>query len=385
MRVDACIWNFGVDYPGAEGDDSKLPIASVSLKAWDAIYWMSTFDKHPSAISGPASIAKAVKVFGDQGIDLYLWCVPKGRNVNRMVELSLQCLDVPGVKGLIFDLEPFAGFCAADCPYLAQTLGRTVRQLRPNAWLGAHYDPRPWHHAATGLDQWLKTPLDAALPMTYWTSYAGQGEWASPVTAVQIAAGQLRNAYGFTGEYFPILQGAAPADEMRRAVNAAAAVGAKRVSLWRRGVVQAETWAMLRGLVTPAPPPEPPAPEPQPAPIEGELTMSQYEELKALITSWEQNLHAQINDMRSWVQVSVHDAIVGRLAALERKVEALSLAPPSAPPPNVAYHTVRDREVASGIAVKYGLSWNAFVALNPQGPRSGDWNAIYPGEEFRVR
>jgi hypothetical protein len=278
MKTDACIWQFGVDYPGADGNDMKLPIDSVSVKAWDETYWMSTFDGHSSAISGPAAIRELVNVYAAQGIDLLLWCVPKGRNVARQIELSLACLDVPGVKGLIFDVEPFAGFCASDCLYLAQNLARRVREMRPNAWLGAHYDPRPQHWAPSGLTEWFKY-LDGVLPMVYWRTFAGQGAWGLPDAAVSQAENDLRNRFGFRGEYFPILQGDAPPSEMTAAIQTAAGLGSTRISLWRRGVVRLDTWRAIASFAVPTLPAPPPTPEPDGE----ELTVGQYEELKGMI------------------------------------------------------------------------------------------------------
>ena len=47
-------------------------------------------------------------------------------------------------------------------------------------------------------------------------------------------------------------------------------------------------------------------------------------------------------------------------------------------------YTVVSGDTASEIAQRHGLTWPAFKALNPNGPRSGKWRLIYPGERFRV-
>jgi len=48
------------------------------------------------------------------------------------------------------------------------------------------------------------------------------------------------------------------------------------------------------------------------------------------------------------------------------------------------YHTVVHGDTAWGIAVARRISLARLKALNPSGPRSGDWDLIYPGERLRV-
>ncbi len=257
MDVDAHLWQFGVDYPGAEGDDSKLPLRSMNVKAWDGISWMSNFDSHPAAVSGAASIARLVKTYGAQGMELLLWCNPNGTNVSRMLALSKACVDVPGVKGLIFDVEPFRGFCASNCTFLATTLMKQLRAARPRAWLGVTYDPRPQHWGPSGITEWLKY-ANGASPMMYWESFSTNvSPWPDPAASVRQAHNDLRTklAPGRAIEYFPIMQGNTSGAKMTAGINAAKAVGSKRVSLWRRGVVPLPTWQAIAAIAEPAPPP----------------------------------------------------------------------------------------------------------------------------------
>jgi len=267
MRVGTEVWQFGTDYPGLGGsDDSKLPIARVSVKAWDEIYWMSTFDEHGAAVSGPAQLAKLVNVYKAQGIGFEVWCVPKGTNTAAQLALAKACLDVPGVEALTFDVEPYNGFCAGNCPLLATSLMKPLREQRPNARLGVTYDPRPQHWGSSGTVEWLKY-ADIASPMVYWVSFAGQGVWADPSASVQQALNDLRNklAPGRAITYAPLLQGNAPADQVVAAVRASIALDG-HPSLWRRGVVAAATWQAVGAIASPAPPAPAPPPAPVPAP-----------------------------------------------------------------------------------------------------------------------
>ncbi len=253
MRVAPVIWQFGVDYPGAEGDDAKLPIRDVLIKAFDATYWMGTFDKHDAAVTGPAQIAKLVAAYKAQGIGVYLWCVPKGRNVSAQLRLAKACLDVTGVKGLYMDVEPYAGFCNADCTYLADTFMAQLRAARPKKYLGVIYDPRPQHWDRSGLPRWLKH-ADAAAPMCYWVTFRGQGVWEGAASSVHQAAQDLRQHLGFKGAYTPMLQGSASGSDLQQAAQQANTDGAAMVTLWRRGVVTASGWDSLRSVPSPTPP-----------------------------------------------------------------------------------------------------------------------------------
>lgn len=263
MKADAHVWQFSVDYPGvAGGDDSKLPVSSVNVKAFDSLYWMSTFDPHPAAISGPAQIANLVNIYKAQGIDLLLWCVPKGRNVSAMLNLAKACVDTAGVKGLVMDVEPFAGFCAGDCGYLASTFMKQLRVARPNAWLGVTYDPRPQHWGPSGTTEWLRY-ANGALPMMYWESFKTNVQpWPDPAASVKQAHSDLRQklAPGRNIEYFPILQGNTTPAKMTAGATAAVEVGSSRISVWRRGVTPVAVWDAIRVIVPPTPKPPPPPP-----------------------------------------------------------------------------------------------------------------------------
>ncbi|MFQ5880439.1 MAG: N-acetylmuramoyl-L-alanine amidase, partial [Dehalococcoidia bacterium] len=67
----------------------------------------------------------------------------------------------------------------------------------------------------------------------------------------------------------------------------------------------------------------------------------------------------------------------GRLRMLEGRADASEV-------PSPRYYTVKSGDVASLIAERHGLTWERFKALNPEGPPSGRWRLIHPGEVYRV-
>jgi hypothetical protein len=119
LDVEAVIWQFGRDYPGAEANDLNLPIKTVYIKTHDGTDWMSTYDSHPKAVSGPDALRNLVRDYSYLGIDVVAWFVPYGTDVEGQLQRAREVIDA-GVKGLVADVEPYSGFCAQNCPMLAE-------------------------------------------------------------------------------------------------------------------------------------------------------------------------------------------------------------------------------------------------------------------------
>ena len=244
IEVDPVIWHLSVDYPDTLPGDIELPISTIYIKTHDGADWMSTYDSHPNAISGPASIRHLIDIYGGQGIEVAAWFVPKGTDYDAQVVRALQVID-SGVTALYADLEPFAGFCYLQCGELAEHFWKPLREKRPNAHLGVIYDPRTWWWQQSATAAWLSV-ADSALPMCYWESYAGQGQWGDAAGCVVQAHADLSVlAPGRELDYLPMLQGNSTASRFEEALDAAAGLGSERVSVWRRGVVNTEVWELI--------------------------------------------------------------------------------------------------------------------------------------------
>lgn len=250
IGVEPVLWTFGRDYPGANPNDIDLPVTSVYVKTHDGDDYMARWDSHPSAVGGPDEIRELIANYGAQGIDVYAWFVPVGLNIERQLHLALEVID-SGVKGFYADLEPFEGFCNQDCWYLAEHFWKPLREQRPNAQLGVIYDPRTWWLEPSATAAWLSV-ADVALPMCYWESYAGQGIFGDPAGCVNQGYVDLSTlAPGRSLEYVPMLQGDSSPERFVAAMDAAVGLGSTRVSVWRRGVVSAETWAAAANYAGP--------------------------------------------------------------------------------------------------------------------------------------
>ncbi len=252
-EVEPIIWQLNRDYPEGSPADADLSISTVYIKTHDGSDWMSTYDQHPLAVSGPQSIQTLINIYGEQGIDVAAWFVPKGTDYETQVAMALQVIDA-GVTALYADLEPFAGFCYKDCAALATNFWSRVRQERPSARLGVIYDPRPWWWEQSATSLWFGN-ADVALPMCYWETYAGQGAFGDPAGCVTQAKADLAKlSPGRSLEYLPILQGDSTPERVELALDAAIRSGALKASLWRRGVVSNDVWHMIEDYEAPSGP-----------------------------------------------------------------------------------------------------------------------------------
>ena len=204
LKIEPMIWQLNRDYPDGTPSDSSLPISTLYIKTHDGTDWMSTFDDHPWAVSGPDAIRNLIDVYGQQGIQVAAWFVPKGNDYDGQVQMAEQVID-SGVTALYADIEPFGGFCNLDCAALADNFWARVRSERPNARLGAIYDPRFWWWQPSATSSWLANS-DVAMPMCYWDDFTGLVPYGDPEGCIAQAKADLTQlAPGGTLEYLPIL------------------------------------------------------------------------------------------------------------------------------------------------------------------------------------
>jgi hypothetical protein len=58
LSVEAFVWRFNADYPGA-GADADIPLDAVYVKTHDGTNWMTKWDTNANAIGGPESLTTA--------------------------------------------------------------------------------------------------------------------------------------------------------------------------------------------------------------------------------------------------------------------------------------------------------------------------------------
>jgi len=251
FKIEPFVWQLDRDYPEGGPSDDNLPIDTVYIKTHDGTDWMSTYDPHPAAVSGPNAVRNLIGVYNQQGIDVAAWFVPKGLDFDGQVSMAEMVIDA-GVTALYADLEPFSGFCNQNCGVLADNFWARVRADRPNAKLGVIYDPRSWWFDASATTRWLAN-ADVALPMCYWDDFTGQVPYGDPQGCIAEAKFELdtKLAPGRNLEYIPILHGESSPDKMLQAMDASVRAEATSVSTWRRGVVSQDVWNAIANYTPP--------------------------------------------------------------------------------------------------------------------------------------
>lgn len=200
--------------------------------------WQGYWDtKRSLAIDGAASIDRWVQGLATYGLELHIWCVPRGGDVDGETNIIIQACTRPGVKSLILDVEPYDGYWIGGRDGVRPFMTR-IRRALPGAFhIGIAVDPRTQHYETTFPREW--TPfVNSVHPMVYWA------------TMRRTPDSLLEETYRVWGGYgkpiIPILQGNAQAGDMEAAFNLSTQRhGARSVSWWRLGVIGPVEWSAI--------------------------------------------------------------------------------------------------------------------------------------------
>jgi murein DD-endopeptidase MepM/ murein hydrolase activator NlpD len=230
--------------------EETIPAVAQTLKTWaphvsqvwvktsDGSKWQGTYDTDRDlAIDGTDSIKRWVQGLGAQGLEFHAWCVPKGRDLVAETDLIIQACQVSGVRSMILDVEPYAGFWEGGREGIRPYMTRIRQALSSSFHLGLSVDPRPHYYNSIFPDEWFPF-IDSVHLMAYWESFQ------RPVDEVIDEAFRTWRNYG--RPMYPILQGNAnPADMERarqRSIEKQLATG---VSWWRLGVIGDSQWPAI--------------------------------------------------------------------------------------------------------------------------------------------
>jgi hypothetical protein len=267
----AWVWQFSVD-----GDPAQIAskLASdrlgVMVKTHDGTDWMSKYDHHPSAVSGPAQVQALASLFESRGVRFHAWCVIKGTNPPAEAQMAADVL-AAGARSLTLDFESGAGFWAGSADD-AVRYGNELRGRSAYGRVDVSIDPRPWRINLVPMDQ-LVPFIDGIAPQLYWESfsstenlerYAAAGYPAKGGMTPEFLVDTTRSILAkYDREVIPAGQGASSANLFGRFVREAWSQGQGQVSSWRYGVTPAATFAYLGqnpAGIPPAPPPPVPSP-----------------------------------------------------------------------------------------------------------------------------
>lgn len=219
---------------------SRTPnVKQVWVKTSDGIDWMGEYDDSALAINGPADVDNWVRVLEANGMEFHAWCVPQGLDIDRETALINSVCSRPGVKSMILDIEPYAGFwqggATAVRPFML-----AIRKVIGNRFhIGMSMDPRPWHKDDIFPDEW-KPFINSLHPQTYWYTFRRDAE--DVIT-------EMYNTWGGFGvPIVPAFQGDAPVNDQAVAHTLATQRhGAKGLSWWRYGVIS--QWAAVNTTI----------------------------------------------------------------------------------------------------------------------------------------
>jgi murein DD-endopeptidase MepM/ murein hydrolase activator NlpD len=204
-------------------------LGAIFVKVGDGSSWQGNFDSGDMAVNGPNDVARWVQELGKAGIEFHAWVVLKGVDVDGEANIMIQTANVPGVKSIILDVEPYENYWEVG-PEPVSQLMRKVRAGVPDGFhLGLCIDPRRLHYKSVFPDEWHPF-VDSVHTMSYWRTFRRSVE------------DTLRETYEVWGGYgkplYPILQGSATVQEQKNAISLATTqYGAKGLSWWRYGTI----------------------------------------------------------------------------------------------------------------------------------------------------
>ncbi len=213
-------------------------VTQIWVKTNDGSNWQGIYDKDPDfAVLGTDSIKRWVQALEANGLEFHAWCVPKGKDINAEADLIIQVCQQPGVRSMILDVEPYAGFWEGGRDAIRPFMTRIRKGVPAGFHIGMAVDPRPNHFDEIFPDQWFPF-IDSVHLMAYWESFQ------RPVDTVIDEAFNTWRSYG--RPLFPILQGNSDRSDMDQArQRSIERHGAQGVSWWRLGVIGSKQWPAI--------------------------------------------------------------------------------------------------------------------------------------------
>jgi hypothetical protein len=240
VKVPTWVWELAQDYPGADNDDTHLPISEVVIKTHEQTRWFTT-----------KRIAQLAGIYRDQGITLSAWCVPTGLVDDAGLAIAvLKDLRAAGIEQpwLQFDVEVEPGKFWQGRPVQLLGIFANIRLACP--WARLALCVYQWDNALYGIDD-LAPLADRLVSMSYWTDFDTTPE------------AQLASDYRHLSFYKRPVQLGLPGNVSK--ANLKLALDWIRANtpadippiIWRRGTTSRAVWDAIAAYDWPAPKPEP--------------------------------------------------------------------------------------------------------------------------------
>jgi hypothetical protein len=213
-------------------------VDAIFVKTNDSNEWQGSYDNKVSMrIAGPADISRWVSNLANRGVDFHAWCVVRGADVDGEAARIIEAGQVPGVRSMILDVEPYEQYWKGSRNDVIRLMTRVRSALGSNFHIGLSIDPRKNWYSAIYPDAW-RPYVDSLHPQCYWQTMGRTPE--NILTETYVTWGN----YGLP--IFPVLQGAASVESIRQAQDIARSVrGASGLSYWRIGVIGPTAYATI--------------------------------------------------------------------------------------------------------------------------------------------
>jgi len=276
LQHKSWVWQFSADgSPEQIAETLRANDCSVLVKTHDGVDWMARYDKHGSAISGPAQVERVARIFENRGVQFHAWSVVKGVDPVREAQMTADVL-AAGARSIVLDLEGGAGFWVGTRD-AALRFGDELRRLTPFGRVDISIDARPWRiYHNVPMDEFVG-PTDAIWPQLYWDTFDSSGNLslyrdhgfdAGPagMTPEFLLDATVEVLAKFERPIIPVGQGATADSWMwERFVYRAWQLEQLEVSVWRHGVTPAANFRVLRDNPAGTEPERPRTPTPVPS------------------------------------------------------------------------------------------------------------------------
>ncbi len=208
-------------------------VNAIWVKTSDGSNWQGDFDRSQLAVNGVADIDRWVSILASHNMDFHAWCVPKGLDIDRETALINAVCQRPGVKSMILDVEPYAGFWQGGKETIRPYMLKIRKAIGGEFHIGMSTDPRTQHYGSIFPDEWYPF-VNSIHTQSYWATFR------------ETPTETLQKTYDVWGGYgrpiIPALQGdASISDQITAHTLATQRHGARGVSWWRYGVISQYT------------------------------------------------------------------------------------------------------------------------------------------------
>jgi hypothetical protein len=154
-------------------------VAGICVKSSNGALWQGEWgdDKRSMAIMGLQSIQDWAGILDEHGLELHLWAVLRGEDIEGEIHKVIQASNVQGVRSMILDVEAGERYFGSQPAETVAQMAQTIRQsVREDFHIGLCLFTRDDEPQQIHIDRWLPH-VDSLHPMVYhWDFSEGSGQ-----------------------------------------------------------------------------------------------------------------------------------------------------------------------------------------------------------------